>query len=378
MRILFSFVGGSGHFGPLAPIARAAVAAGHTVAVTCESTMVPVIEAAGFTAFVSGPDLGGSARHPLLELDMEREERAITDGFAGRHAKQRATDVLALCGDWKPDLLVCDEVDFGAVVAAERFGIPHATVLVIAAGVLTRRELVAEPLAALRAEHGLPPDPSLRMLSRHLVLSPFPASFRDPAYPLPETAVSLRDLGLTSASGTAPDWLRAGSTVYFTLGTIFNMESGDLFNRVLDGLRDLPVNLIVTTGRHIDPAEFGPQPSNVHIERFIPQADVLPHCDAVVSHGGSGSVMGALAHGLPMVLLPMGADQPHNADRCVALGAGRVLDPITATPDDVSEAVATLLADESYRHAAKRVRTEIEALPGEDHALELLEGLVRA
>ena len=98
--------------------------------------------------------------------------------------------------------------------------------------------------------------------------------------------------------------------MYFTLGTIFNLESGDLFQHVLAGLRDLPINLLITVGRHIDPAEFGPQPAHIHLARFIPQTEILPYCDLVVSHGGSGSVMGALVQGLPSVLIPMGADQP--------------------------------------------------------------------
>ena len=104
--------------------------------------------------------------------------------------------------------------------------------------------------------------------------------------------------------------LAGAPTVYFTLATIFNMESGDLITRVLAGPRELSINVVVTVGRHIDPAEFGPQPANVHIERYIPQSAVLPLSTVVVSHGGSGSVIGALAHGLPMVLIPMGADQP--------------------------------------------------------------------
>jgi UDP:flavonoid glycosyltransferase YjiC (YdhE family) len=170
------------------------------------------------------------------------------------------------------------------------------------------------------------------MLSRYFVLSPFPPSYRDPAFPLPATAHSLRPLAAApTADDAAPAWLAdlAGApTVYFTLGTIFNMESGDLITRVLAGLRELSINVVVTVGRHIDPAEFGPQPANVHIERYIPQATVLPLSTVVVSHGGSGSVIGALAHGLPMVLIPMGADQPANAARCGVLGVAEVLDAV--------------------------------------------------
>jgi len=126
----------------------------------------------------------------------------------------------------------------------------------------------------------------------------------------------------------------------------------------------------------MDPAEFGPQPANIHIERFIPQAEILPHCNLIVSHGGSGSVMGALAYGLPSVLIPMGADQPLNAARCKALGVARVLDPVEATPESVRAAAGTVLEAPAYRKAAERLRDEIAALPDIAYAITLLERLV--
>lgn len=381
VRILFPFAGGNGHFEPLVPIARAAEVAGHTVAFAGQPVMIPAIEAAGFTAFATaGATLSATPeRLPLLKLDLDREDRALREGFARRLARQRATAILALCAAWQPDLLVCDEIDFGAMVAAERLGLLYATVLVIAAGSFVRKSVVGESLNELRAEHGLPPDPDLMMLSRYLVLSPFPPSYRDPAFPLPATAHAIHPLTPGVAqTDSAPAWVarqNGAPTVYFTLGTVFNVESGDLFSRVLAGLRDLPINVIATVGREIDPAEFGQQPANIQIARYIPQSAILPQCAAVVSHGGSGSVIGALAQGLPMVLIPMGADQPLNAARCADLGIARVLDAVEATPDTIREAVATLLADPSYRRAAERMRDEIAALPEPAHAVMLLERL---
>ncbi|MEV1290353.1 glycosyltransferase [Micromonospora sp. NPDC049679] len=381
MRILFTFAGGRGHFEPLVPIARAAEAAGHVVAVAGRAALVPIIETAGFTGLAVEADGGGPPRRiPLQELDPDREDRDLRDGFADRAARQRATLLLALCADWEPDLIVCDETDFGSMIVAERLGLPYATVLVIAAGSFVRKELIAGPLHRLRAEHGLPPDPELAMLSRHLVLSPIPPRYRDPVFPLPATAHSVRPFAVgPAADDAAPPWLaelRGAPTVYFTLGTVFNVESGDLFARVLAGLRELPVNLVVTVGREIDPDELGPQPAHVHVERFIPQSVLLPYCDLVVSHGGSGSVLGALAHGLPMVLIPMGADQPHNAARCTELGVARVLDAVRATPASVRDAASAVLADPGFRRAAQRLRDEMAALPGPEHAVRLLERLV--
>jgi MGT family glycosyltransferase len=164
-------------------------------------------------------------------------------------------------------------------------------------------------------------------------------------------------------------------TVYFTLGTIFHQESGDLFTRVVAGLSDLDANIIVTVGREIDPAELGPQPPNVLVERFIPQELLLPRCDLVVSHSGSGSVIGALAFGIPLVLLPMGADQPLNADRCEALGVARVLDPLTARPRDITDSAQEVLQTATYREAARRLREETTLLPTSDQAAGMIEEL---
>lgn len=213
----------------------------------------------------------------------------------------------------------------------------------------------------MRAEHGLEPDPGLEALGGDLVLSPFPPSLRDS-----RGAVALRLRPTERASGGA---------VYFTLGTVFNLESGNLFTRVLAGLRELPDEVIVTVGNSIDPAELGPQPPNVRVERHVDQYLILPRCQAVVSHAGSGSVLGALAHGLPSVLLPMGADQPDNAARCEALGVARTLDPVSVRPDEVREAVVDLIDAPRYRRAAERLREELDRLPGPEHAVTLLEGL---
>jgi UDP:flavonoid glycosyltransferase YjiC (YdhE family) len=381
MRILFSFAGGNGHVVPLLPIALAAKDAGHDLAFASQAAMLPQVEAAGFTAFATGGATVGAIpeRLPLLRLDLEREAYALREGYARQIARERAGAVRALCEAWQPDLLVCDELDFGSMVAAEHLGLPYATVLVIASGAFVRHELIAEPLHELRAAYGLPPDPELKMLSRYLLVSPFPPSYRDPAFPLPATAHTIRSLARTRASSELPPWpvhLPDAPTVYFSLGTVFNLESGDLFHRVLAGLRDMPVNVIATVGHEIDPAEFGPQSAHMHIARYIPQSSILPQCDLMISHGGSGSVIGALAHGVPMVLLPLGADQPMNAERCTALGVAQVLDAVDATPQMLRQAVATVLADPGYRQAAERLRDEIAALPGPESAVPLLERLV--
>jgi UDP:flavonoid glycosyltransferase YjiC (YdhE family) len=372
MRVLFTFAGGSGHADPLVPIADALRSGGHQIAFVGRRSAAGSIEANGFPVLKepAHEDAAAGVIAPLRPLDMEHEYRVLRTHYAGRSARERAPRVLDVCAEWQPDLIVCDEVDFGSMIAAERLALPHATVLVTASG-FVRPELVVDALNAIRAEHGLPPDPTFAMPGRHLVISPIPPSFRDPAFPLPPNAISIRPGAIAHAhrSTTPP-------TVYFTLGTVFNLESGDLFDRVLAGLRELPIQLIVTVGRELDPERFGAQPATVRIERFIPQDELLPMCDVAVNHGGSGSVLGALAHGVPMVVLPIGADQSLNAGRCQALGVGIAIDAEGARPESVAAAVSTLLREPSYPIAAGRIRDEFAALPGPEAVVPLLEELV--
>jgi UDP:flavonoid glycosyltransferase YjiC (YdhE family) len=366
VRILFAFAGGRGHLNPLVPLARAARDAGHDVAFAGGPTSVGTIESLGFRALGPRRDPKPRPRTPLREVEVEFAEAEFRDHFAGEGARRRAATVLEQAGEWRPDVLVAEEADFGAMVAAERLGVPHATVLVLGTGRLVRPELVAEPLDAVRAEHGLQPDPELAMLRRRLVLSPFPPGYRE----LPEeNALAFRSSDPAAAEPHEP-------AVYFTLGTEFNVESGDLYARVLAGLEELDVAVTATVGSDVDPQELGPRPERVRVERYVDQALVLPRCDAVVCHGGSGTVVGALAHGLPLVVIPLGADQPGNAARCEELGVARVLDPVRATPALVREAVSAVLSEPGYRRAAQTLAAEIGALAEPAAAVRRVEQLV--
>jgi MGT family glycosyltransferase len=215
------------------------------------------------------------------------------------------------------------------------------------------------------------------MPNHYLTLAPIPPSYRNPAFPPPATTHALKPFVKPNPPPPLP-FVKQDSTlptVYFTLGTVFNLESGDLFSRVLTALQTVAVNAVVTVGTHIDPSTFGVQPPHIHITQYLPQLSVLPHCDMVISHGGSGTVIASLAHGLPLLIIPMGADQPHNAERCQALGVGRMLDPLTATTDKISEALFSLLGESRYRMAAQRLAQEIETLPDPAYVVELLERL---
>ena len=135
-----------------------------------------------------------------------------------------------------------------------------------------------------------------------------------------------------------------------TLGTVFNHTAR--FTTILAALGEVGATVLTTIGRNNDPAELGPLPENVIVERYVPQAEVLPLCDVAVGHAGSGSTLGALAHGLPMLLLPHGADQFENARACAERGLAPVLMPDALTAGGVASAVKGLLANPPPRAAA--------------------------
>lgn len=394
MRLLVAFVGGRGHLDPLLPIARAAVDAGHDVRFSCGRWMADAVRSAGFEVVDAEPSppeppepaVAEAAAaepapevQPLLAIDRAREEADLREKFVREAGRERATRLLEVAARWRPDVIVCDETDVGTVVAAERLGIPCATVVVLAAGGFLRPDVVADALDEIRAEHGLPPDPDLAAVRGRLAIDPAPPGYRDPDDPLPaDRTLAVRLSTPPLPAGAGPPWpvTRPGRpAVYATLGTIFNQESGDLFERVLAALAGHDGDVLVTVGHERDPAALGPQPAHVHVARFVPQAEVLPHVAAVVSHAGSGAVLGALAHGLPMVLLPMGADQPWNGDRCAALRVARVLDPMAATPASIAEALRDVLQDGRYAASARALARGWAELPGPDAALAALERL---
>ena len=378
MRFLFTFTGGTGHFIPTVPFARALAARGHAVRYACQDAMVSVVSSAGWEAVASGGAtlLDPDQRRPLIPLDRLAEKNVVRTFFADSVARERAGRLSGVVEEFKPDMIVRDEVDFGAAVVAEACGLPHAAVIVIAAGGFLEPALISEPLARLRSEYGLPDD-GLAMLHRHLTVVPVPPSFRDPLDALPATASYVRPAVLDPDGPPARPATPANGTpvIYFTLGTIFHQESGDLFHRTVSGLSSLDAEVVVTVGREIDPAELGPQPPNVRIERFVPAREILSRAELVVSHGGSGTVIGALAFGVPQLLLPMGADQPLNADRCSQLGVAAVLDALTTTDREIGRQARAILQDSSYHSNASRLRDEIHSLPAAAHAAERFERL---
>ena len=398
MRLLFTTTDGSGHIHPLVPLAQAASAAGHAVAFAGPPSVCPTINGLGIAAFPAGRDgmddpelrevflrLASLGRHNADPSAPTPEARLLMGRIvASIKPRHILPDLVQIGRDWEPDLIVREAYEFGGCLAAEHLGLPHATVAVgLHRPAYWQQEFFAECLDEIRCAWSLPPDPELAALDRYLYLSFAPPSFADPAVALPSTAHALRPVPFDrSANEELPVWvqqLRSCPTVYVSLGTAQPSAAPgifpELFQAMIAAVSDEVVNVIVTVGHTQDPMALGPQPPNVHVERYIPQTLVLPYCDMVITHGGYNTVMGALSVGLPMVVVPIAADQPDNAARCAALGVGRVVQPFERTTHAIGAAAREVLGQAMYGDNARRGRNEIRRLPGPQRGVALLERL---
>ncbi len=383
MRILFTTQPGAGHFNPLVPFARALAAAGHEVAVACAPSFRADVEDAGFQSFPAGVDWRIDRLSDFFpDAPAAGPDRMpwVIRHWTNTTARAMTQDLQVLAEDWRPDLLVREPNEFGAYLLAELRGLPHAT-----AGAFWSRPLA--PLVTwhdpLRLELGLPSDPTMAQLHRYLLLAPMPPNWiaaDEQAPPTihfvrPDPSVEGEDAGVESLTGQAPS---RRPLVHATLGTTEANRTPGIYEAIIAGLREEPIDLLLAVGRARDPAEFGPQPANVRIERYVSHAELLPRCDVVVTHGGFGTLMGCLSAGVPMVVIPVQGDQPRNARRCIELGVGRAIGPDERTPEAIRAAVRAVLADPDYKANAVRMQREIQALPGLDHAVALLERLAFA
>jgi UDP:flavonoid glycosyltransferase YjiC (YdhE family) len=127
----------------------------------------------------------------------------------------------------------------------------------------------------------------------------------------------------------------------------------------------------------VDLARFGQQPEHIHLEQYVSARVMLQHADVAINHAGSSSMLHALVEGVPILALPLGADQHYHAFRLAGNGAGLQLDPYQMTPDELSHTVELLLDDDLYRRNAQRLSAEIASMPAPAEAVPLLEELAR-
>lgn len=366
----------------MVPQARALVDAGHEVAFATAADFCPSIEKAGFAAFPAGMSLadqlseaGLAVPEAALAPGKKRFETFVPRMLAGVAAPARLVDLVPLLADWRPDVLLHDETELGGPVAAAGAAIPWADQSVGILRPLAMARLAGQVLAPVCAERGVDIG-DFAGLFRYLYLDVCPPRLQSDEIDQIATAQRVHNQSISEDEDELPVSLRAlpaVPTVYVSLGTIFNRDPA-IFGAILEGIGGEEVNVIVTIGPGADPAALGPQPDNVHIEGFIPQSLLLPRCDVVVNQGGT-AILDILGHGKPLLVLPRGANQFHNAEACVASGAARALLPAEVDADSVRDGVRALLEEPSYRNAAAKVADDLTAMPGPDQGVRLLERL---
>jgi UDP:flavonoid glycosyltransferase YjiC (YdhE family) len=384
MKVLFTTLREQSHFLALTPYIEACRRQGHEVAVAAPADFAGRVAPTGATFFAVGHP-GDEGLRPIWarfrDAPMEEiNQIAIKEIFAGACAGAAIPSVVEILARFQPAIVLRESFEFSGLVAAEKSGVPHARIAICAPGAEADvRRLVTAPVDGHLREVGLPPDPTGERLQREPALTLFPPSF-DP--PEATAAPLLRYRTPAATADPLPEWWGAqgGPLLYLTLGTVsgrFEMMR-DRYRTLLAAFAALPVRALLTTGSDLPPDFLGEVPPNVHVERFVPQKDVLPCASAVVFHGGSGTALGALAAGLPMVVTPIFADQPHNARRVAATGTGLALFPADLQVETLRAAVSRVLAEPSFRDAARTLASEIAALPSLDQVAADIERLARS
>lgn len=382
MRMLFTSRPLAGHFEPLLPLAVEARSAGHSVAFATGEPYTSRARQEGFDAFHAGPDEGFRAewapRFPGFDRLVGDEQRRffLTEVFANLELAPRAEDLEAVVDVWRPQVIVHEVAELAAPLVGTARGIAYVDVsygALIGSSLLQATGVAAAPHWRAR---GLEPHP-VAGLFRHLYIDTCPPALQSPEIASITAVQQLRPAAAEVPSTAPPEWLDrldAAAIVYLTMGTVWNRNL-DIFRLVIEAVRDENIALIVTVGRQNDPASLGSQPDNVVVHRYIPQGELLPRCHAVITHGGAGTTLGSLAFGLPLLVLPQGADQYANAERVVAAGAGRQLLNDELSVDAVRDGLRSILDDASYQRAAQRIQAEVRAMPDVRDALRRVEAL---
>lgn len=358
MRLLAACsLGGAGHLRPLLPFLEAARAAGHETVVVAPPALEEMVTGAGWP-FASGGEPPEAVVAPIREQLAVLAPAAAALAAAqlfGRLATEAMLPAMAATfARWRPTHVLREPCEYASAVLAQRTATPSAQVAISPAEVEAGATALASPALDLYR-----PDLADALWNTDY-LSRFPASL-DPS-PLPRTHRYRVDE--PARSPLAERW--GGSTaplVYVSLGTVLGHMSmaADRYRAVLEAVRPLDVRVLFSVGTTFDRSLLGPPPPHVHVTEWAHEPDVRAEAAVVVCHGGSGTVYGALAAGIPLVVVPAFADQRENGRRVAAAGAGLTVE--LPEPGAIAAAVTAVLGDERFTGAARRLAAEMAAAP---------------
>jgi UDP:flavonoid glycosyltransferase YjiC (YdhE family) len=365
VRVLVTAFPAVGHFHSVAPFALAARAAGHEVCVATAPDLVPWSITCGLPTRPIGPML----RTLVGRTDSTHPERMLTDVWP----EAVISDLVRLCEEWQPAVVVHDEGEYAAVLACARLGLPCVThsFATPARSPFERAEAVSR-LTPLWRQHGGPAAEEEPRTTGALYLDACPPPFQLGGLRGIPSVRPVRGILYDGPGGRRPVWL-AGlerPAAYVTLGADPAYSSAELLALLARATSRVVRSVVVTTGPN-DVAALGELPDNVRAATYIPQSHILPNVDVVVSQGGSGGMLGALMHALPHLVVPgRNPSQQDVASVTAGIGTGLRLRTDEHDAHSVEEAVTELLSDVRFELAASKVRAQIERLPGPDEAVE--------
>ncbi len=279
-------------------------------------------------------------------------------------------DVRDALRAWPADLVLVDCMSLGALRAAVHSGLPTVVLVHLFHRYLTSG-WARSPIGAVASLRGLRPGRLWAAAERVIVTSD---RVLDPAGsgPLPS---NVRYSGVVQSQPDGPT-APAEPAVLVSLSTIDYPGQAATLQAILNALAALPVRTVVATGDAVDPTALT-APANVEVRRYIPHDQVMPTVSLVVGYGGHATTMLALAHGLPLLMLPLFSkgDQPMVGAAIAAAGAGTVLPPI-APPEQIRDAVRMLLSDGPHRAAAMAIGTRSRTQDGAATAIDEIEAVL--
>ena len=403
---LFALTDAGGTVPPELGVVRRVVERGHRVTVVADESMATQVEQTG-AAVRTWTRRSEEFRDWELRGPMA-QARGMAEHMLVGPAPQQADDATTAILDLEPDLVVTSGFALGAMIAAESRGVPFDLLMpnvyvlpadgmppfgaglrpargplgrardraVRAAGARLIDRYALRELNDLRGARGLDAIPTLwaqmQRARRQLVLTS--AAFDFPGT-LPDNARYVGPILDDPAWADAAAWRPPagdGPLVLVAMSSTFQ-DHVDCLQRITDALGGLPVRGLVTTGPAVEPGSIR-APENVAVVAAAAHREVLPHADLVVTHGGHGTVIKALAAGLPLVILHHGRDQADNAVRVTSRGAG-VAVPRGASSTRIARAVAEVLDDPRYRAAAAELGVAVAHDATGTALLDELEGV---
>ena len=165
--------------------------------------------------------------------------------------------------------------------------------------------------------------------------------------------------------------LTGRTTLYISLGTVFNNQA-TFYNMCFAAFKDEPWQIVLSTGRQLDPTTLDPVPSNFLVRPHVLQLEVLQHTSLFITHCGMNSVMESLYYGVPMVGIPQMAEQMITARRIQELGLGTALDANVLTVEQLHETIKTALSNSHYRTNAQAMQQHVRNAGGYKRAADAI------